>query len=125
MGDIGNVNANLPLALANGLYRERIVKVLCIGWVNRQRRHTSHISTLGNVTLGYATIDGICSLLDLLLELVRQIVLKQYGVHLGIVVASCTQHIDQLALWQSIALAPIDDAYRHLIILLQIGISLA
>ena len=97
VGYVGYVYANLPQVLSERAYREGIVKVLCVLWVYCKRRDVTEVLALLIVLLGDFGAYLVSSFLHTLRVLIRKAVLRQYRVHLNIVVALLTQHVGHLA----------------------------
>ena len=122
---IGNMYTDLPLPVTHAANRECIVKVLCISRVDSKCRHISHIATLGIVLSRNCAVNLGSSLHYRLVKLIRQIILKQYGMHLCIIIARATQNIDQLAYRHLVAIVPLSNTHSYLISRLHLRILLA
>lgn len=48
MGDVGDMNAHLPVAVGELAYREGIVEVFRVARIDGERSHATEILTLGN-----------------------------------------------------------------------------
>ena len=93
MGHIGDMHSDLYVAVLELAVREGIVEVLGVGRVNSEGGHLAEVPALGYVLGGYLVRYGLSSGLHLGLETVRQAVLGQDGVHLGVVGTRLAQHI--------------------------------
>ena len=89
--------ADLPHAFACRANRERIVKVLCVHWVNCECGDVTEVLTLCYLFLGYVCRQLGSGLLDSLGVLVRQAIFGQDGVHLGIVLSALAKYVNDLA----------------------------
>ena len=124
MGHVGDVDAHLPYAVAYAAYRQRVVEVLGIGRVDREGGHAAEVAPAVDFLLRDAAVDGGGRLLDFGLEAVGELVLGQNGVHLRVVVARQTQHVNQLAHGALAPERPLGDADHHLLAVLDLGILL-
>lgn len=115
MRHVGDMHAHLPEAVVEFADRERIVEVLRIGRVHREGGYAAEVAALGIVLLGDLSGNGLGGILNIALELVGQVELRQYGMHLGVVVALAAQTLDQHAARAVVALAPLRYAEHHLV----------
>ena len=83
--------------LLQSSYRESIVKVLCILWIYRTSPYVTEVFSLLKVLLCYLCTYLFGSILNTFRILIRQSVLRKNGVHLNVIITSCTQDIDYLA----------------------------
>ena len=90
---VGDMHADLYVAVLELAIREGVVEVLGIGRVNSESRHLAEIPALGNVLGGYLVRHGLGCGLHLGLEAVGQTVLGQDGVHLGVVGTRLAQYV--------------------------------
>ena len=118
---VGDVHAHLPHSVAEAADRERVVEILRIGRIDREGGHGAEVAAPGELLGVDAAVDGLRSPLHGLLETVGQVVLGQYGVHLGVVVARGAQHLHQFARGVLAAGSPIRDADHHLVAVLHVG----
>ena len=119
------MNTNLPQPVTQRLYRECIIKVLGIGRVDCKGRHITHISALSIVLGRNCTVNLGSSLFNVLLKLIRQVVLEQYCVHLGIIIARSTQNINKFANRHLVTIVPMCNTHRNLIARLYLRILFA
>ena len=94
---VGNVHTHFPQPLVGAAYGESVVEVLGVVGVNGTGEHAAEILAFCNVLLRYLGRNFLGSLLHVLRIFVWQSVLCQYGVHLGVVVALLSQHVNHLA----------------------------
>ena len=116
---VGDVNAHLPesvLELSDG---ERVVEVLCILRVNGAGEDIAEVLALGVVLRRYLRRNLLGSLLHVLRILIRQAVLREDGVHLHVVVASLSEHVDNFANHVAVILVgPFHDAHHSVVTVL-------
>ena len=93
---IGNVDTHLIQVVAMLPYAQCIVEVFSILRVNGKRGDTAEVFAACYLLLGYVSRELVGSLFYLLRIFVRQVILSQYGMHLNIVVALLSKHIDNL-----------------------------
>ena len=115
VGHIGDVYANLPVAILELLYRQGVVEVLGIGRVDGERGHPAHVAAAGHLLIGDARLQSVGRALDVFGILVGQPKFGQDGMNLGIVLAGASQHVDHLADGAVGILWPLDDACHHLV----------
>ena len=96
VADIGDMHANLP-QLALPADAERIVKVLGVLRVNGAGEDVSEVLAALDFLFRDARIYLLCGILDIFRILVRKAILRQDGMHLDVVVALLTQHVDNLS----------------------------
>ena len=116
------MHTDLPTSLGHLADRQRVVEVLSVGRVDREGRYIAEIATLGIVLRRNLALDLLSRLDHSLVKFIGQVVLCQDCVHLGIVVATHTQHIANATLRALAAIGPIDNMYHHLLAITQIGI---
>ncbi len=96
MRHVGDMHAHLPQVVAKLTYGQRIIKVLCIFRVYGECGNITEVLTLLVVLLRNLTRNLVGSLLYLLRIFIRQTVLREYGVHLHIVVARLAENVNHL-----------------------------
>ena len=114
VGDVGDVDADLPDAVAHLADREGVVEVLGVGRVDREGHHLAEVAPPGDFVGRDAAVDGLGGLFDLGFEAVREFVFGQDGVHFGVVVAGDAEPLDQFADGALAAGLPVDDAHDDL-----------
>ena len=97
MADISDMYTNLVLSVCDGTKTQCIVKVLSILGVDGTGKHLTEVLTTTNLLWGDARIYFLSSLFNMLRIFVRESVLCQDGMHLHIVVAFLTQHVNHFA----------------------------
>ena len=112
--DIGNVDAHLDVAVLEPAVRKRIVKILGVGRVDGERGHTAEIATPGQVFRHDGVGDLVGRLFHLSFKAVRQLVLRQDGVHFRIVFTGHAQHIHDAAQRLGAALGPVGHQHGDL-----------
>ena len=112
---IGDVNANLPVAVFEFFYRKSVVKVLGIGGVNREGSHVAHVTTTGNLLGSNSRIQEFGGLGHILGILIWQAKLGENGMNLGIVFASNTQNVDDLTDGAVGILGPLHNFHHRLV----------
>ena len=94
MAHISDVHAHLPESAIKLTDTQGIVEVLCILGVDSTSEDITEILATVYFLLRDSGVDLLCSILHILRILVRQVVLCKYRMHLGIVLASLSEHID-------------------------------
>ena len=97
MCNIGYVYAHAPQSLAYALYREGIVEVLGIVWVDGECHVLTHIAALGYLFLSDARLYLLSCLFHILGIDVWQAKFSQDGMHLRIIFASHAKYVHHLA----------------------------
>ena len=94
---VGNVNAHFPQPLAEGADGERVVEVLGIVRVDGKGGHGAEVLPPGYLIGSDVGLQRLGGFLHLLRVDVGQAVLRQDGVHLGVVLPLAAQDVDHLA----------------------------
>ena len=97
MRHVGDVHSHLPESVVETSYREGIVKIFRIAWVDGTGEDIAEIFSFGNVFLRNLGRNFLRSLFHVGRILIWQSILGENGIHLGVVVALLTQNIDHLA----------------------------
>ena len=97
MADIGNMYTDLILPIGDLTNTQRVVEVFGIFGVDGTGEHFTEVLTTTNLLWGDARIYFLSSLFNMLRIFVRESVLCQDGMHLHIVVALLTQHVNHFA----------------------------
>ena len=97
MRHIGDVYTDLNVAVLKLAVRESVIEVLGIGRVDSKCGHLTEIPALGYVLGGYLVRHGLGCGLHFRLKAVRQAVLGQDGVHLGVIGSGLAQHVHDAA----------------------------
>ena len=114
---VSNVDANFPNALAYLTNRQGIVEILGIFGVNRAGEHLPEVFSFSQILRGNLGTDSLRSLFNCLGILVWQAILSQDGVHLRIVIASFSQHVDNLSYDVfMILIGPFAHFHHHLVV---------
>ena len=117
MAHIGDMHTDLPKSAVELADGERIIEVLGILGIDGAGEDIAEILTAGNLLLGDGGIDLLSSILHILGILIRQVVLREDGMHLGIVLAGLSQHIDYGANdVLMLMIRPLCDLYHCLVI---------
>ena len=93
MGDIGNMHTHLPSSAFHHPDRQGIIKVLGILWVDGTGEHIAEVLTAGYLLCRNLCLELLGCFLHTLRILVRQAILRQDGMHLGIVVTRLPQDV--------------------------------
>ena len=93
------MHTNFKIAIIKHLQRYCIIKILCVGRVYGKGADLPEISAGVYLFLWNFYRNLCCSLLYLLLKLVWQTILGKYCVHLGVVLARLSQHINNPSFW--------------------------
>ena len=111
---VGDVDADLQMAVFEFAEREGVVEVLGVGRVDGESGHAAEVAAAGQV-FGR---DGVGYLLGRLLHLgfeaVGQLEFGQDGVHLGVVLARNAQHVNDAPDRLDAPLRPVRDQHGHL-----------
>ena len=94
---VGDMYADLVVPVFQPADRERVVEILRIGRIDRERRHAAHVASRGDLLVGDRFGNFLSFFLDLLGIAVRQIEFGENRMHLGIVVARLAEHVDDLS----------------------------
>ena len=94
---VGNVNAHFPQPLAEGADGERVVEVLGVVRVDGEGGHGAEVLPPGYIFGTDVGLQRLCCFLHLLRVDVGQAVLRQDGVHLGVVLPLAAQDVDDLS----------------------------
>ncbi len=100
--------------------RQGIIKVLGILWINGESEDITEVLATTNLLLGDASINMFGSLLNSLGIGIGQSVFSQNSVHLGIILASTSQDIDNLTNGILAILRPFRNLYNGLVTCLAI-----
>ena len=87
MRNICNMHTHFPKTVIGLSDRQGIVEILGIGWIHSKGRNITKIPSRGIILHRNCAIYRVGGSLNLFFKLIRQVVLRQYGVHLGIVIA--------------------------------------
>ena len=113
---VGNVDTYLPQALAQLLYGQGVVKVFGVVRVYGAGERLAEIFAFSLVLRRDLAGDLVGGLLHVLRILVRQAILCEDGVHLHIVVACRSEHVDDLAHDVLVVrVGPLCDLYHRLV----------
>ena len=113
---VGDMHAHFPQTVVQRSYRQGIIKVLGILGVDGECGDISEILPLLIVLFGDFARNLVGGFLHLLRIFVGQSVLSQNGVHLGIVVACGSKHIDDFAHDVLVfRCGPLGDFHQHLV----------
>ena len=115
--DIGNMHTHLIESFVEFLDGEGIVKVFGVGRVNGASPCIAEVLSLSNVFGRDLARDLLRGLLHVLGILIRQTVLCENGAHLGIVLSSLAEHVDDLTNRVFVVFVrPLDDLHEHLVV---------
>ena len=115
MAHVGDVNANLPVAVLEFLNRQGVVKVLGIGGVNREGGHIAHVTTTGDFLVGDSRLQEFGGLGHILGILVWQAKLGKNGMNLGIVLARHAKHVNDLTDGAVGIFGPLNNLHHRLV----------
>ena len=104
--DVGDVHADLVVAIGQGLEGERVVKVLGVGRVDGEGKGVAEVGAALELGLADLLGDGVGGILHLFFEAPGQVELGEDGVHLGVVLAREAEHLGDVALGGVVAPAP-------------------
>ena len=111
------MNAHLPESARELLNGQGIVEILGIARVDGAGEHVAEVFPLPIVLLGDFTGNLLGGLLHRFRIFIGQSVLRQYGVHLHIVVAALAQDVHHLAhRILALAVGPLRDAHHSLVV---------
>ena len=97
MGHVRNMDAHLIIAVIQHLEGQRVVKVLGIFRVDSECQGIPEIATFLDLCRCYFIGNAVRCILHFCLESVRKPILRQYRVHLGIILARLTQNVHQMS----------------------------
>ncbi len=115
---IGDMHADLPVAVFQLAYGEGVVKVLGISRVYGECSDLAEVFAPRHFFIGNAGIDLVGSLLHSLRVAVGQAVLGKYGVHLGVVLPFPAEDIHDHTARCHLVVAPFLDACHSLVTVL-------
>ena len=96
-GHVGDVHADLIIAVRERLERQRVVEILCIGRVDGERERVAEILAALQILGRDGVRDLIGGVLHLGREAIGEIELRQDGVHLRVILARLAEHIHHVA----------------------------
>ena len=118
MGDVGDMHADLPVAVGELADREGVVEVLGVARVDGEGCDAAEVLATGHLLGGDAGVDAVGGLLDVLGIAVGEAELGQDGVHLGVVLTLGAQDVDDLATGVHLVVLPLRDAGHGLVAVL-------
>ena len=114
MGNVCDMHSHLVIATGQLLETQGVVEVLGIRRVDCEGKGVAEVpaalEVFGSDLLG----DAVGGVLDLLLEPVGQVELRQDGMHFGFVLPRHAQHVDQVPDGSRVAAVPAVHDHRHL-----------
>ena len=112
--DVGDMYSHLVAALTQLHERNGVVEVLGVGRVDGEGSDLAVVLALRNLRIGDGVGYLVGGLADLRFEAVRQLELRQDGVHLGVVLAGLSQHVHDLADGLHALAGPVGHHHGHL-----------
>ena len=97
VGDVGDMDAHLEVAVVQLAEGQGVVVVLGVGRVDGEGEGLAEVLAAGAVLVGDFVGNGIRGVLHGLVELVRKAELRQDGVHFGVVLARHAQDVHDVA----------------------------
>ena len=97
MADVGNVDAHFPQPLLQFTDTEGVVEVFRVVRVDGESQHISHVESASNLFLSDARSELLGRFLHGWRIDVRQSVLGQDSVHLGIILAGLAKYVNHFA----------------------------
>ena len=114
-GDVRDVDADLVIAVREGLERQGVVVVLRVGGVDREGIGVPEVLAAFQVLFGNLFGNLVGGILDLLLEAVGEAVFREDRMHFRVVLARHAEDVDDVAPGADLVAVPVvhDDGGLH------------
>src|SRR5690606_7261036 len=115
MGNIGNMNPNFPVSVAEFPDGKCIIKIFGIFWIYGESEYFPHIPAFFYFALMNFSIDGIRFFFYFFREMVGESVFCQNGMNLGFMFSGSTQNLNNFTFRIFVPFSPAQHFYYDLI----------